>query len=123
MQPTVDASVGGWTPLRVAGVTYGTGIGIASPSVIRWYLGGQGTSLIGLAGIDDAAAWTDQGGTVTFRILGDGEVLWETGVVSFRDPRAFDVDITGVHDLRLEVTDGGDTTYNDRADWLDLQVR
>lgn len=122
MTPTIDRSVGGWSPLRVDGTTYETGIGVASPSIIRYYLGGQSTRLTGMAGIDDAAAWTDQGGTVTFQIVGDGRVLWETAVISFRDLQTFDLDVSGVHDLRLVVTDGGDTTYNDRADWLSLFV-
>lgn len=122
MQPTVDASVGGWTPLIVNGVTHATGIGVASHSEIRWFLGGGSRRLTGGAGIDDAVKFDAQGGTVTFRIVGDGRVLFETGVVR-RDERVeFDVDVAGVHDLRLIVTDGGDHTYNDRADWLDLRL-
>lgn len=122
MSPTVDRSVGGWSALVVDGVTYGTGVGVASPSVLRWYLGGQVERLTGAAGIDDAAKWTDQGGTVTFQIVGDGRVLWESGVVTFDDLRTFDLDVSAVHDLQLVVGDAGDTTYNDRADWLDLFV-
>lgn len=105
MSPTIDASVGGWSPLIVSGVTYPTGIGIASPSTIRWYLGGECTSLSGLAAIDDAVKWEPQGATVTFQVVGDGEVLWQTGVVRRDQLQSFTLDVSGVRDLRLLVGD------------------
>lgn len=122
MQPTIDRSVGGWTPLIIAGTTYDTGVGVASRSEIRWFLGGQCTGLTGAAGIDDAARFTDQGATVTFHVIGDGKVLFGTGLVGRDELVTFDVDTTGVRDLRLIVGDGGDSTYNDRADWVNLSV-
>ncbi|WP_300079699.1 NPCBM/NEW2 domain-containing protein [Propioniciclava sp.] len=99
MQPTIDRSVGGWTPLIINGVTYATGIGVASPSDIRWYTGGQCTRLTGGAGVDDAVKFNPQGGTVTFHVIGDGRVLYETDVVRRDQLITFDVDLTGVRDL------------------------
>lgn len=122
MQPTIDRSVGGWTPLIIDGTTHSTGLGVASRSEIRWFLGGQCTTLTGGAGIDDAALFTDQGATVTFHVIGDGRTLFETGVIGRNELVTFDVDTTGVRDLRLVVGDGGDSTYNDRADWVDLSI-
>lgn len=122
MQPTIDRSVGGWTPLIINGVTYTTGIGVASVSEMRWFLGGACTSLTGGAGIDDAVGFNDQGATVTFQVIGDGDVLFETGVKRRGELVNFDLDVSGVRDLRLLVGDGGDHTYNDRADWVDLRV-
>lgn len=122
MEPTIDRSVGGWSPLIIDGVTYATGIGVASVSDIRWYLGGSCSSLSGAAGIDDAVQWDPVGATVTFHIHGDGESLFETDVVHRNQLVEFDVDVTGVRDLKLHVGDGGDHTYNDRANWVNLEV-
>src|SRR5262249_44589008 len=36
--------------------------------------------------------------------------------------RSVNLDVTGVHVLALAVGDGGDNTYNDRADWAALHV-
>jgi alpha-galactosidase len=118
MEPTIDQSVGGGNPITVAGTVYGTGIGVASPSDIRYFLGGACTTLTGVAGIDDVVNNVGpEGGTATFSILGDGVTLWETGVVERGTGSTFAVDLTGVRELVLHVGDGGDGGYNDRADW------
>lgn len=122
MKPTIDRSVGGWTPLVVNGVTYTTGIGVASVSEIRWFLDAKCSRLTGLAGIDDAVKFGPEGATVTYTILGDGKVLWQTDVVRRDELQKFSVDVTGVRDLRLVVGDAGDTGYNDRANWMNLEA-
>lgn len=95
---------------------------MASVSDIRWYLGGQCTALTGGAGIDDAVGFDPQGATVTYHVYGDGELLWETGVMRRAELATFELDVTGVRDLTLHVSDGGDHTYNDRANWVNLAV-
>lgn len=122
MQPTIDRSVGGWTPLLIAGRTFATGVGVASPSELRWFLGARCTRLTGAAGIDDAVKFNDGGGTVTFHVEGDGRTLWQSDIVRRDQLVSFDVDVRGVRDLRLRVGIGGDHTYNDRADWVDLRT-
>lgn len=120
--PAVDAAVGGQSALRVAGAEHATGIGVAAPSAIRYDLGARCTHLTGGVGIDDAVSFDPQGGTVRFRILGDGRPLWDSGPVARGTLHAVDADLTGVRDLRLIVEDGGDGGYNDRADWTDLSA-
>jgi alpha-galactosidase len=123
MEPTVDQSVGGGSPIQIAGTTYPAGIGVASPSVIRYYVGGACTSLSGVVGIDDAVKNVGpEGGTSTFTIVGDGRTLFSTGTVTRDQTVPFDVNLTGVHDLQLLVGDAGDGGYNDRADWGTLDV-
>lgn len=118
MEPTIDESVGGGNPIAVAGTVYETGIGVASPSDIRYYLGGACTMLTGAAGIDDVVDNVGpEGGTATFHLIGDGVTLWESDVVSRGTTATFEVDLTGVRELVLHVGDGGDGGYNDRADW------
>lgn len=121
MEPTVDQSVGGGNPLTVAGTVHPTGIGVASPSRIRYYLSGECTRLTGGVGIDDVVNNVGpEGGTATFEVVGDGITLWSSGTVARGAEVPFDVDVTGVRDLSLRVGDANDGGYNDRADWLSL---
>lgn len=121
LTPTVDQSVGGGSPLTVAGVVHETGIGVASPSHVRYYLGAACTALSGSVGIDDVVGTVGpEGGTATFDVVGDGETLWTSGTVERGAAIPFAVDVTGIRDLTLRVDDAGDGGYNDRADWLTL---
>ncbi|MEU3983789.1 NPCBM/NEW2 domain-containing protein [Streptomyces sp. NPDC026672] len=123
MSPTVDQSVGGWTPISMLGQVYPTGIGVASPSTIRYYLGDRCTRLTTTVGIDDAVRNVGpEGGTSTFQVIGDGKVLFDSGVLGRDDTRQADIDLTGVRVLDLVVGDGGDGGYNDRADWAGLNA-
>ncbi|MFI2489462.1 NPCBM/NEW2 domain-containing protein [Promicromonospora kroppenstedtii] len=123
LTPTVDQSVGGGSPLTVAGTVHEAGLGVASPSRVRYYLGAACTGLTGSVGIDDVVGNVGpEGGTATFDVVGDGETLWSSGTVERGTAIAFDVDVTGIRDLTLEVGDASDGGYNDRADWLSLNL-
>ena len=118
MSPTIDESVGGGSPISLVSQTYPTGIGVASPSLVRYYLGQQCSRLTATVGIDDAVRNVGpEGGTSTFQVVGDGKVLYDSGVVDRDHPKPVDVDLTGVRVLDLLVGDAGDGGYNDRADW------
>lgn len=118
MSPAIDESVGGGNPIKLTGTTYPTGIGVASPSLVRYYLGKACTRLSGTVGIDDVVGNVGpDGGTSTFQVVGDGKVLFDSGVVDRFSPKPFDVDLTNVRVLDLVVGDAGDGGYNDRADW------
>ena len=118
MTPAVDQSVGGGNPIKVAGTTYPTGLGVASPSDIRYYVGGVCTRLTGTVGIDDVVDNVGpEGGTATFSLIADGKTVWESGTVTRGRAVSFDVDLTGARELVLHVGDAGDGGYNDRADW------
>ncbi|WP_030227925.1 NPCBM/NEW2 domain-containing protein [Streptomyces sp. NRRL WC-3626] len=123
MSPTVDRSVGGWTPISMLGQEYATGLGVASPSTVRYYLGDRCTRLTTTVGIDDAVRNVGpDGGTSTFQVIGDGRVLYDSGVLGRDDVREADVDLSGVRVLDLVVGDGGDGGYNDRANWAGLDA-
>lgn len=118
MTPAIDQSVGGGNPIRVAGTTFATGLGVASPSDIRYYVGGVCSRLTGAVGIDDVVDNVGpEGGTATFSLVADGRTVWESGTVSRGTAVPFDVDLTGARELVLHVGDAGDGGYNDRADW------
>jgi len=118
--PHANAEVGGG-PMRLGATTYQKGIGVASPSVVDYYLGGQCTGLSATVGIDNVARGGG-GGTATFQVLGDGAVLHDTGLIAQSATQNVAVDLTGVDVLRLQVGDAGDGGYNDRADWANVQV-
>jgi alpha-galactosidase len=123
MSPTIDLSVGGWSPLSVLGQVYPTGIGVASPSTVRYYLGSRCSRLTAMVGIDDAVRNVGpEGATATFQVIGDGRVLFDSGLLTRDDTRQIDVDLTNVRVLDLVVGDGGDGGYNDRANWIGLNA-
>ncbi|MEU8185421.1 NPCBM/NEW2 domain-containing protein [Micromonospora sp. NPDC049044] len=123
MTPTVDQSVGGGSPISMIGQVYPTGLGVASPSTVRYYLGDRCDRLTATVGLDDAVRNVGpEGATSTFQVVGDGRVLFDSGVLTRDDIRQVDVDLTGVRVLDLLVGDGGDGGYNDRANWAGLNA-
>ena len=98
---------------------YPTGSGSPRRRTVRYYLGKACSRLTGTVGIDDAVRNVGpEGGTSTFQVIGDGKVLFDSGVVDrVTTPKQVDVDLTGVRVLDLVVGDAGDGGYNDRADW------
>ncbi|MFU8855068.1 NPCBM/NEW2 domain-containing protein [Micromonospora sp. SL1-18] len=123
MQPTIDRSVGGGSPIKMLGQVYPVGIGVASPSTVRYYLGDRCSRLTAVVGLDDAVRNVGpEGATATFEVIGDGRVLFASGVLTRDDIRHVDVDLTGVRVLELVVGDAGDGGYNDRANWAGLNA-
>ncbi|BCB90271.1 NPCBM/NEW2 domain-containing protein [Phytohabitans suffuscus] len=123
MSPTVDLSVGGGSPISMLGQVHPTGLGVASPSTVRYYLGGRCGRLGATVGIDDAVRNVGpEGGTATFQVVGDGRVLFDSGVLTRDATARVDVDLAGVRVLDLLVGDAGDGGYNDRADWAGLDA-
>jgi alpha-galactosidase len=120
--PRLDREVGGG-PLVLQGHTYAKGIGTASVSQIRYYLGGNCTNVSSTIGIDDAVNNVGpQGGTAVFQVFADGQKVYDSGVVTRQATQQMSVPVNGASVLTLAVGDAGDGTYNDRADWANLQV-
>ncbi|HVS06155.1 MAG TPA: NPCBM/NEW2 domain-containing protein [Candidatus Dormibacteraeota bacterium] len=109
-------------PISLMGTRYPKGIGVASPSQIEFYLGGNCTHLSAIVGIDDSARWTTAGATATFSVLTDGRSVFESGLVRQNITKPIEVDLTGASVLTLLVGDGGDGGYNDRTDWANLRA-
>jgi len=112
-------SVGG-NPIRLRGKTYNRGIGTHSPGVFCIDLDGRAKRFSAVAGIDDE---TGGAGRVELQILGDGRLLWTSGVVTGRDPvNNVDLDVQGIKRLDLVVTMGGDGYGSDHVDWADARL-
>lgn len=115
-----DLAVTG-TPLRAGGRTWRRGFGVHAPSRLAFALDGEWSRLRGSVAVDDSVLRLAARGSVVFRVLVDGEVRFESGVVRGGDaPKALEVEVQGARELVLEVDMDGDHFVADRADWLGL---
>ena len=117
-QAQVDAAVDG-VPLQVGGKPFESGIGTHAPEVWNLQLDGKATEFRALVGVQEYAD-NPGAGSVEFIVSGDGRVLWRSGVMRGSDTaKSVRVDLAGMKELSLEVTDGGDGNSSDHADWID----
>jgi hypothetical protein len=112
-----NLSIGGNT-LTLDGQTFTTGIGTHAASTIVYNLNGAYTTFTSTVGIDDEE---NAGGTgsVDFQVIGDGKVLYDSGILHNRqNPGEINVSVAGVKTLTLVATNGvtGSIDY-DHSDW------
>lgn len=107
-------------PLRIHGRAFAEGVGTHATSKFRVKLEGQAKRFTAEVGVDDSA---DGQGSVEFIVIGDGKILWRSGVMKAGEPaKSVDVALGGVNTLTLRVTDGGDGESNDHADWAEAKI-
>jgi hypothetical protein len=117
---SVGESAGGdGLPITIGGVVYGKGIGTHAPAAVQVYLGGRCTTFTAAAGLDDE---TTEPGSVTFQVLADDAVAYDSGVLRPGPATAVTADVTGARMLTLTVTDGGDGKNFDHADWAEARL-
>ncbi|MBP2185850.1 NPCBM/NEW2 domain-containing protein [Amycolatopsis magusensis] len=105
-------------PLTLRGVTYAKGLGTHAPASVEYFTGGSCSQVRAVVGVDDGRT-----GAVTFEVWADGERIHDSGVLTQADPAApLHADISGAKAVRLVVTDGGNGTAGDHADWADLTI-
>lgn len=106
------------TPIRMSGEVFTRGIGCASPSTLRFPLQGRFVRFQSVVGVDDGGS-----GTVTFEVHADGRRLFDSGQMRPGQPsRGIDLDVTGMKELQLVVTDAGDGGNYDWANWADANL-
>jgi hypothetical protein len=116
-----NKSVAG-NPLKIRGTTYATGLGTHANSTITYNLAGQYNTFVADVGLDDEIL-SKGTGTVIFRVLGDGVTLFNSGTLTNSSSVVhIAADISGVQQLQLIVTDGGDGIDYDHADWANAAV-
>jgi beta-galactosidase len=114
-----ENAAGDGHPLAIGGTTYAKGLGVHADSQVRVYLGGACTWFTATAGVDDEVG---DGGSVSFRAVADGRVLFTSPVLYGSDGGTpVDVDVTGARWLDLTVDGGGDVSA-DHADWADARL-
>ncbi len=117
--PMVDKSING-QPISIGGRKFAHGVGSHSSGSFVIDLGGHATRFTAWVGIDDDA---QPPGSATFKITGDGNLLWSSGVtLAGEPPKEVNVDLRGVKILALRIGDGGNGNGMDHADWADARI-
>jgi len=109
--------------LTLRGVKYATGIGTHAASTIVYNLAGGYTNFSSDIGIDDEELGKGAG-AVDFQVVGDGKVLFDSGVLTGASPIvSLNVNVTGVQTLTLIANNGiaGNIDY-DHADWAGAKL-
>lgn len=112
-----SSGAGDGRTLTLDGVTYAKGLGVHANAQIVYNLGGAYTGFVSDIGIDDEE--TGKGnGSVTFQVWADGVKVYDSGIVTLATPtKNVNLNVTGVQQITLVVTDGGDGIDFDHADW------
>lgn len=103
-------------PISIGGTRYSHGLGVTANSELWLDLGAKAKRFVANAGIDDTRR-TDRS-SVTFEVWVDGTKRFDSGVVRGGQPAIpISVDLTGGRQMILFVSDAGDGTAGDIADW------
>ena len=106
--------------MTIAGKTFERGFGTHAESSLFIQLDGKANSFTAQVGIDDEVKGRQS--AVEFIIYGDGAKLWSSGVMHEGDTaRLCNVKLSGVKKLELRVTDGGNGSGSDHAEWADAK--
>ncbi|MCM3038969.1 NPCBM/NEW2 domain-containing protein [Paenibacillus motobuensis] len=115
--------------MKMEGVTYDKGLGSHADSKITYQINGDYNRLTSVIGIDDEALNNSKLPTsVVFAVYGDGDKLYESPQFTAKPyirPLKINVDVSGVHELSLEVTGyaaGSNPQTTSYADWADAKL-
>lgn len=110
---------GDGNPITLNGVVYDKGLGVHAYSEITYNVSAGYSRFISDVGVDDEK----NGGTVVFRVLADGNEVFNSGVMNnASQTQVVNVGLTGVDELTLIVENAGDGNGEDHADWADARL-
>ena len=108
-------------PLTIGGKQFARGFGTHAEGELRVNLAGGSQKFSASVGVDDEVNG-NIASSLEFIVSGDGKVLWKSGVMRAGDAaRDCEVDVAGVKSLVLEVSDAGDGSNWDHADWAEAK--
>ncbi|MFE7358970.1 NPCBM/NEW2 domain-containing protein [Streptomyces sp. NPDC057543] len=115
-----ESQAGDGNPITIGGTVFAKGLGVHADSAVEFYTGGACSAVTAQVGVDDEKGTK---GTVAFEVWADGTKVASTGVLTNAMPaQPLSADVSGAQVVRLVVTDGGDGTDSDHADWADLRI-
>jgi hypothetical protein len=114
----INRSIGGG-PLTLDGITYDSGIGCHTKTVLSYDLERGFKRFAAVIGIDDAAR---PRGSVTFIIEADGKGLFSRTLTGLDRAVSVELDITGVSHLTLTTDFNEDASVGDHANWADARL-
>jgi NPCBM/NEW2 domain/Cellulase (glycosyl hydrolase family 5) len=122
-----EAVAGDGRPLSMGGILFRKGLGVHAPSTVVFSLDPTNgcTRFSAVVGLDDEIRRQSQYGSARFQIWMDGAQVWESGLLNGSgapNTQAVDVAVSGRSTLELRVTDGGDGSAYDHADWADARI-
>ncbi len=102
-------------PLMIGGVTYAKGLGVHAPSELTFDLGRKYKRFYAEVGVDDEIG---DFGSVQFIVYVDDVLAFDSGVMTGKmAAQKIDISVGFTQVLKLVVTNGGDDTSYDHADW------
>jgi alpha-galactosidase len=108
--------------MRIKGEKFVRGIGAQSPCVLSFFLDKKANRFSALVGADDLG---NKDIPVSFFVVGDKKILFESREMKIGDPPVkVDVDLTGIKQLGLLITDkvGGVNNKKAYANWANAQL-
>jgi hypothetical protein len=106
--------------ITLNGQKYSKGIGVHAGSSLTYKLNGNYTKFMSDIGVDDEVG---KHGSVDFEVFVDGVKVYDSGVMTAHTiTKSLDIDLSGAKKLTLVVTDGGDGTNSDHADWANARL-
>jgi alpha-galactosidase len=108
--------------IKINGVPYNRGFGAQSPCVLSFMLNGNASRFSAEVGVDDSA---NTAIPLTFYVLADQKILFQSKAMNIGDPAVkIDVDLTGVKQLGLLITDtvGGLGNKRTNGNWANAKL-
>jgi N-acetylneuraminic acid mutarotase len=120
-QSNGEKLAGDGRPLTIGGQVFARGLGVHAASEIGYALSGQCSTFTASVGVDDEVG---DKGTVVFQVWnGTASKLYDSGILRGTDAaKPVSVNVAGVQNLRLVVTNSGDGVSFDHADWADARL-
>ena len=116
-----DKSILGNT-LTLNGKTYTKGIGTHAASDITYNIAGKYSSFVSDVGIDQEEDGKGQG-SVDFQVIGDGKVLFDSGILTNDQVVQINISVGGIQNLQLIATNGiANNIDYDHADWAGAEL-
>lgn len=107
--------------ITLNGQTYQKGLGVHANSEIVYDISKDYSQFLADIGIDDEAG--SSRGSVIFQVWADGTNIYESVLIAGRAPIIhIDLNVTGVDELKLIVTDAGNGNDYDHADWAGIRL-
>ena len=114
-----EQGAGDGKPITLNTVVYPKGLGTHAASDVRYAISGC-TSFQTDIGLDDEVG---PNGSVVFRVYLDGTIAYDSGTMTGSTAtKTINLAVTGKSELRLVVTNGGDTADYDHADWANARI-
>ncbi len=107
--------------LSIGDVEYDRGLGMHAQGVVAIDLGGEFETFEAEVGLQAQASKTQ--GSVVFQVFVDDEQRFDSGVMKLDSPtNPVRVSVKGADELRLVVTDAGDSIVSDVANWANARL-